>query len=207
MGGIDKLFVPLGGKPLLARTIAAFEGAPEITRVVVVCSRENIERVRELVASEGFAKVSGVCIGGARRQDSVRLGLEALGECDYVAVHDGGRPLVGAEIIARGLAAARETGAAIPVVQLVDTVKEIDGGGTVVRTLDRARLRAVQTPQVFRYDLLLRAHREVPDDVTDDSMMVERLGATVRTFEGSRRNVKVTTPEDLALVEWLLASG
>ena len=125
--------------------------------------------------------------GGERRQDSVRAGLEALGACDYVAVHDGARPLVTPELIERGLEAARETGAAAPAVPLADTVKEAGADGIVVRTLDRSRLWAVQTPQVFRYELLMRAHREVTADVTDDAAMVEALGEPVRLFEGARR--------------------
>lgn len=206
MAGLDKLFAEVRGRSLLAHTTAAFEESALIDRIVVVLSGETLERGRELIAAQGFAKAS-VCLGGARRQDSARMGMEALGECDYVAVHDGGRPLVDGGLIARGIEAARVHGAAVPVVPLVDTVKEIAEDGTVVQTLDRARLRAVQTPQVFRYELLARAHAEVMEDVTDDAAMLEWLGISVATFEGSRRNLKVTTPDDLALVEWLLTNG
>ena len=112
-----------------------------------------------MIAEQGFGKVVGICSGGARRQDSVMCGLGELGEVDWVVVHDGGRPLVRPGMIARGLEAARETGASVPVTPLVDTVKEVDEEGTVVRTLDRSRLWAAQTPQVFRYDLLVRGPR------------------------------------------------
>lgn len=199
MGGVDKLFAPLAGAPVLARTLRAFQECPGVSRIVLVLAEKNVERGRALVRENGFSKVAAVCAGGARRQDSVRLGLEELGSCDWVAVHDGARPLVTPDLIERGLAAARETGAAVPAVSLADTVKEVGPGDLVVHTLDRGSLRAVQTPQVFRYELLARAHREITADVTDDAAMLEALGLPVMLFEGSRRNIKITTPDDLAL--------
>lgn len=202
MAGADKLFTEIAGRLLLAHAVAAFQECPAVDRIVLVLSEQNLERGRDLVKRHAFTKMAAVCPGGQRRQDSVRLGLEALsGPCDYVVVHDGARPLVMGELIERGIEAARETGAAAPALPLADTVKEASPDGLVLRTLDRGRLWAVQTPQVFRYELLLRAHREVIADVTDDAAMVEALGAPVRLFEGSRTNVKVTTAEDLALVE------
>ena len=201
MRGADKLFSVVAGRSLLAHTVAAFESCEPIARVVLVVSEVNLERGRVLVAEEGFSKVVAVCTGGRRRQDSVKCGLTALGPCDWVAVHDGGRPLVRPGMISRGLEAARETGAAVPVLPLTDTIKEIDETGAITRTLDRSRLVAVQTPQVFRFDLLVRAHDEVTGDVTDDAAMVESLGHAVATFEGSSRNVKITTAEDLMLAE------
>jgi 2-C-methyl-D-erythritol 4-phosphate cytidylyltransferase len=207
MGGVDKLFTEVAGRPLLAHAIAPFQECASIDQIVIVMAPLNLKRGRELMERYGFSKETALVKGGERRQDSVRAGLEALGGCDYVAVHDGARPLVTPELIERGLAAARETGAAVPAVTLADTVKEAGADGLVVRTLDRGRLWAVQTPQVFRYDLLVRAHREVTIDVTDDAAMVEALGERVRLFEGDRRNVKVTTVEDLEVVEALLSFG
>ena len=204
MHGADKLFSVVAGRPLLAHAVAAFESCEPIGRIVLVVSEANLERGRALIAEEGFSKVVTVCTGGRRRQDSVKCGLTALGPCDWIAVHDGGRPLVRPGMISRGLEAARETGAAVPVVPLADTIKEIDETGAITRTLDRSRLVAVQTPQVFRYDLLVRAHDEVTDDVTDDAAMVEALGHSVATFEGSSRNVKITAAEDLMLAETYL---
>ena len=203
MAGADKLFTKVAGRPLLAHAVDAFQECAAVDRIVLVLSEQNLERGWELVQRYRFAKVSAVCAGGERRQDSVRAGLAALGPCDYVAVHDGARPLVSPELIERGLKAAREMGAAAPAVPLADTVKEAGPDGIVMRTLDRSRLWAVQTPQVFRYDLLLRAHREVTAEVTDDAAMVEALGEPVRLFEGSRTNIKVTTAEDLELVQAL----
>ena len=214
MGSVDKVFVPLAGVPLIARTLRAFQACPAVSRLVLVLAHENLERGRSLAAEGGFGKVSAVCAGGPRRQDSVRLGLEALrrrsgqalGECDWVAVHDGARPLVTQALIERALEAARETGAAVPALPIVDTVKETGAGGSIVRTVDRGRLWAAQTPQVFRYDLLLRAHREIERDVTDDAAMLEALGLPVKVFPGERRNIKITTPEDLELAEAILST-
>lgn len=206
MAGADKLFTEVAGQPLLAHAIAPFQECASIERIVLVMAPLNLKRGRDLVERYGFTKATALVKGGERRQDSVRLGLEALGGCDYVAVHDGARPLVTPELIARGLEAARETGAAAPALPIADTVKEAGPNGIVLRTLDRSRLWAVQTPQVFRYELLLRAHREITADVTDDAAMVEALGEPVRLFEGSRANIKVTTVEDLTLIEALTAA-
>ena len=206
MAGADKLFTEVAGQPLLAHAIAPFQERASIERIVLVMASLNLKRGRDLVERYGFTKATALVKGGERRQDSVRLGLEALGGCDYVAVHDGARPLVTPELIARGLEAARETGAAAPAIPIADTVKEAGPNGIVLRTLDRSRLWAVQTPQVFRYELLLRAHREITADVTDDAAMVEALGEPVRLFEGSRANIKVTTVEDLTLIKALTAA-
>ena len=201
MHGADKLFTQVAGRPVLAHTIAAVDECWCISRIVVVLSEENVERGRELIREHQFKNVTGVCTGGARRQDSVLCGLRELEPVDYVAVHDGARPLVKPGMINRGLEAARATGAAVPVLPIADTVKEIDETGLVLRTVDRSRLAAVQTPQLFRYELLLRAHEEITEDVTDCAAMVERLGVRVATFEGRRPNIKITTPEDLAVAE------
>lgn len=207
MEGVDKLFAPLGGRPLLAHALAAFEAAEAVDRLVLVLSRENLERGRALAAQLRLAKLEAVVAGGERRQDSVREGLRALGPCRWVVVHDGARPLVEPSLIARGVEAARGTGAAVAAVPVADTIKEVDEGGLVRRTPDRARLWAVQTPQVFRRDLLERAHREIVLDVTDDAAMVELLGNPVAVYPGSHRNIKVTTPVDLAVAEALLRAG
>jgi 2-C-methyl-D-erythritol 4-phosphate cytidylyltransferase len=205
MGGVDKLFSEAAGKPLLAHAIAPFQESPLVSSIVLVLSTQNLKRGRELVERYGFSKVEHVVHGGSRRQDSVRAGLETLPACDYVAVHDGGRPLVTVALIDRGLVAARESGAAVPGVRIADTVKEAGDDGLVSRTVDRLGLWAVQTPQVFRRGLLERAHREVTADVTDDAAMVEALGEPVRIFEGERRNLKVTVAEDIEVARALLA--
>lgn len=204
MGGVDKLLAPLAGRPLLADSLAAFQGCAAVQRVVLVMAEERLEDGGRLVREGGFDKVSSVCAGGARRQDSVRAGLEALGPCEWVVVHDGARPLVTARLIEEGLAAARETGAAICAVPVSDTIKQVAASGEVERTLEREGLWLVQTPQVFRYDLLLEAHRAARIEATDDAALVEAMGGRVRVYMGSPRNIKVTTPEDLALAEDML---
>jgi 2-C-methyl-D-erythritol 4-phosphate cytidylyltransferase len=204
MRGVDKLFTEVAGRSLLAHTIAPFQECAAVLSIVVVLSPQNLKRGRDVVQQFGLSKVEQLVHGGARRQDSVRSGLEALAPCDYVAVHDGGRPLATPALIERGLAAARETGAAVPGIRIPDTVKEAGEEDLVTRTVDRSRLWAVQTPQVFRRELLERAHREISSDVTDDAAMVEALGEAVRVFEGDRRNLKVTVAEDIELVRALL---
>jgi len=206
MGGLDKLFAPLGGRPLLARTLAAFQECAAVRRVVLVLAAENLAQGLALAEEEGLSKVRTVCLGGRRRQDSVWEGLEALGPCDWVVVHDGARPLVTPQLIEEGLAAARETGAAVCALPAQDTVKRVDEQGRVLSTLERRRLWLVQTPQVFRCDILREAHERSRRTATDDAALVERLGYRVQVYPGSPRNLKVTTPEDLALAEALLKS-
>ena len=201
MDGLDKLFTRVAGRPLLAHTVAAFEECWNIDRIAVVLSESSQEAGRTMLAEEDFTKIVGVCHGGLRRQDSVSCGLKTLGQVDWVAVHDGARPLIRPGMISRGLEAARETGASVPVLPLVDTIKEVAADGSVVRTLDRSHLWAAQTPQVFRYDLLMRAHKEITENVTDDAAMIEMLGVPLKTYEGRRRNIKITTPDDLWLAE------
>ncbi len=201
MGGADKIWADLGGRPVLAHSLAVFAAMPRVARLVVVAPPERHEAIRAL-APAGAALV---CVaGGARRQDSVAAGLAAAGEAAFVLVHDGARPLVTAEVAARVLEAAERDGAAIPVVAVVDTIKRVDADGRVLETVDRAALRAVQTPQGFAAAVLRRAHLEVTEDATDDASMVERLGLPVATVPGDPENLKVTTPADLVLARaWL----
>lgn len=205
----DKLFAPLAGRPLIAYTLMAFEVCRAVDRVTLVLAAENLERGRRLVAAAGFDKVEAVCPGGPQRQHSVRLGLEALGRCRWVVVHDGARPLVTAALIEAGLAAAADMGAAIAALPLTDTLKETGEDGVIRQTLDRRNLWAVQTPQVFAYELLRDAHRlaERSGEATDDAALVEALGRQVKVFPGSPRNLKVTTAADLALAQALLAES
>jgi 2-C-methyl-D-erythritol 4-phosphate cytidylyltransferase len=151
-----------------------------------------------------FAKVTRTCLGGPRRQDSVRAGLHTIAPREFVVVHDGARPMVTPALIEAGVEAARQTGAAAAAVPVIDTLKESDGHAIVRRTVPRDGLWAVQTPQVFRYQLLLRAHNAATDDVTDDCALVEAIGVPVKLYPGSAANLKVTTPDDLAIADALL---
>lgn len=207
-GDVDKLWASLTGpdaksRPLLAYTVAPFQRAA-VDRIALVVAADAVYRARALVKGEGFHKVVAVVPGGARRQDSVRAGLDALQDCEYVAIHDGARPLVTEELIERGLVAAQDTGASCCAVRAHDTIKQSDASGHVARTLDRSTLWLAQTPQVFRYDLLVDAHRNAQGEATDDAAMVEALGVRVCLYEGSARNIKVTTKDDLALAQALL---
>lgn len=204
--GVDKLFAPLYGKPVLQWTVESFLAAPSIQSIVLVLSEANFAAGRSLAESLGVADRIRLTHGGARRQDSVAAGLQLLDNCTWIVVHDGARPLVTPEIIERGLIAARETGAALAAVPVTDTIKEVDPQHAIVRTLDRSRLWAAQTPQVFRADLLRQAHAAATGDVTDDAMFVEQLGHRVVVFPGRTTNLKVTTPDDLALASALLAT-
>lgn len=205
MGGVDKVFALLGGMPVLARVVDAFQQCPEIGQMVVVVVEKSVERCRQLVAEHGWSKVTGVCAGGRRRQDSVAAGLSQLKDCDFVAIHDGARPLVTRELVQRGLAEARETGAAAAAVPVTDTIKKAGDDRIVRETLLRDNLWAVQTPQVFLYDIIKQAYQQVTAEATDDASLVERLGYKVKLYPGSYDNIKITTPDDLALAEVLLS--
>ncbi|MFC1991028.1 2-C-methyl-D-erythritol 4-phosphate cytidylyltransferase [Chloroflexota bacterium] len=203
MDGMDKVFAPLGGEPLLMRATRAFQECPEVSQIVVAVSGENREKCQHLTAGEEWSKVSDICLGGKRRQDSVAAGLKLLDKCDWVIIHDGARPFVTVELINRGLEAAEETGAAIAAVPVTDTIKLAEGDGTVMGTPPRHNLWAVQTPQVFRFDIITEAYRRAKGDVTDDASLVEKLGYKVKIYRGSYDNIKITTPDDLALAEVL----
>ncbi len=161
-------------------------------------------RGQNLAGEHRWSKVSQCCLGGTRRQDSVKEGLRRLTDCRWVVIHDGARPLLDTNLIEKGLAEARENGAAIAAVPVKDTIKTASPDGFVQDTPQRDGLWAVQTPQVFRFDLISRAHEEIPEDVSDDAMMVEKLGHKVKLFMGSYENIKITTPEDLALAAIIL---
>lgn len=206
MGGEDKLFVPLAGKPLLAWAVEAFENCPLVGKIVVVLNNDNLGQGKALAQKLGWKKVKGFCLGGARRQDSVRAGLERLGTCAWVIIHDGARPCIDQNLIAQGLALAQKEGAAVAAFPLHDTIKEVGQLGEILGTIPRERLWAAQTPQVFRYDIIWEAHQRVRETATDDAALVETLGYPVKVYEGSRYNIKVTTPEDLILAELVLSA-
>jgi len=201
--GQDKIFAGLLGRPLLVWAVEPFQGCDRVNQIVIVLGVRNLERGQRLLREYNWTKVTAICAGGERRQDSVAEGLKRLEGCDWVVVHDGARPCLTPELIEKGLAAARETGAAIPAVPVKDTIKLVSDD-FVERTPRRENLWAAQTPQVFRFELLAQAHAEVSEKVSDDALMVERLGHRVKVYPGSYTNIKVTTPEDLELAEIIL---
>lgn len=204
MGGIDKIFAPVAGRPLLWHSLTAFQACGAVDQVVVVLNEAGVVRGLSLVQEGGFSKVTAVCAGGLRRQDSVARGLARLERCDWVVIHDGARPCVTADLVERGLQEARQTGAAIAAVPLKETVKVVDAEGRIEGTPPRESLWAAQTPQVFRFDYLEEGHRRIREDVTDDASMIEALGHRVKVYMGRYDNIKVTTPEDIALAETIL---
>ncbi len=203
MDGVDKLFASLGGQPLLARATRPFQDCPHVHRIVIVVSGEKEKLCRSLVTGEEWSKVSDVCLGGERRQDSVVAGLKRLTDCHWLIIHDGARPLVTVELIENGLAAAEETGAAAAAVPVTDTIKLVDDDRIVRETPPRQNLWAVQTPQVFRSAIIAEAYSRARGEVTDDASLVEQMGGRVKLYPGSYANIKVTTPDDLALAEVL----
>jgi 2-C-methyl-D-erythritol 4-phosphate cytidylyltransferase len=210
-GPVRKQYRTLAGRPVLAHTLAAVAACPDIAEIVLVVPAEDREMCREtLVAPMDAAIPVRTVAGGAERQMSVSNGLDALAkDIDLVAVHDGVRPFVRPAEFCAVLAAAKEEGAALLAVPAADTLKRADGEGRVRETLDRADIWLAMTPQAFRRDLLRDAHAAARRDGvlgTDDAALVERLGKPVRLIPGSRRNLKITTPDDLILAEALLAT-
>ena len=203
MLGTDKIFTPLAGQPVLLHVLQPFIDCQSIDRIVVVLNSRNYDEGKELIASQNWEKEVAVCIGGRRRQDSVLAGLQLLGDCDLVIVHDGARPLVTIDLIEDGLEAVKETGAAVAAMPATDTIKLADKKMIVSQTLARDSLWLCQTPQVFVYDLLIKAYREVTAEVTDDAQVVELAGGKVKFYMGSYDNIKITTPADLAMAEML----
>ena len=205
MGGIDKVMAPLGGEPMIVRTVRAFQQCEAIAEIVIVTRTDLIRPISGFCA--GMDKVRAVVAGGASRQASVWLGLNALSEeIQLAAVHDGARPLISGAVIDRTVRAANSYGAAAPAIPVKDTIKIVKGG-LVEETPDRATLQAVQTPQVFDFDLLRGALKKAEEEkaaVTDDCSAVERLGMKIKIVEGDERNLKVTTPLDLKMAEMLL---
>ena len=205
MGGIDKVMAPLAGEPMIARTVRAFQECDAVKKIVVVTREDLILPITGLCS--GMSKVKAVVAGGSSRQESVHLGLNALsGEVQLAAVHDGARPLVSWQMIDRVIRAANTYGAAAPAIPVKDTIKVVKGG-VVEQTPDRSTLFAVQTPQVFDFDLLRGALKKAEQEqlqVTDDCSAVEQMGMRVKIVEGDERNLKVTTPLDLKIAQMLL---
>lgn len=204
--GPPKALRLLGGAPILVHAARAFAGLVEVICIVVPSGAED--RIRALVAGEPLGVVVPVVAGAPTRQGSVDVGLRALpAEVGVVLVHDAARPFVPADVVRSVVEAVRSgDDAVIPVLPVTDTIKQVDAEGVVVATPDRAALRAVQTPQGFRREVLVAAHRAASaDDATDDASLVERLGGRVRTVPGSAQSFKITSPADLEQAERLLA--
>jgi 2-C-methyl-D-erythritol 4-phosphate cytidylyltransferase len=204
--GTRKQFLDLQGKPVAAWCLETFAGSALITDIVIACEADEAEECERVARRCCGRKLRAVVSGGERRQDSVFAGLRAAApDATYVLVHDGARPFVSEDLIARALEAAQTTGASVVAIPVKDTIKQSGPTGIVTRTVPREQLWAAQTPQVFAYDVLYKAYEAAETEGfvgTDDAMLVEWAGtAQVAIVEGSSDNIKITTPEDLALAE------
>jgi len=200
MGATDKIFALLGGKPVLAWPVDICQQDDLVEQIVITLNNNNLKQGQKLKEGRIWSKAA-ICLGGARRQDSVEEGLHKLKYCDWVIIHDGARPFLTLDLIRNGLEAAKETGAAVAAVPVKDTIKFADDQGLITETPQRNKLWLVQTPQVFSFDVINEAYRKLTAEVTDDAAAVEQLGYKVKLYPGDYNNIKVTTPEDLALAE------
>jgi 2-C-methyl-D-erythritol 4-phosphate cytidylyltransferase len=209
--GVAKQFMDLEGRPLLAVTLGHFERCAAVESIVLVVPPDRVVYCRdEMVRKYGLNKVNHVVEGGKRRQDSVRLGLEATqGRYELVLIHDGARPFVGTELINRVIDAASQHRAVVPALPVKETVKEVEDDGRVAGTPERKRFWLVQTPQAFRYEDIFRAHcralKEDWEELTDDALLMEKLGIPVTVVEGREENIKITTPYDLELARFIMS--
>lgn len=209
-GNRPKQFLDLDGKPILAITLTPFELCNEVDAIIVVTPKSDVEYCQEeIIKRYKLTKVIKVVAGGDRRQDSVRCGLDASeGKYQNIVIHDGVRPIISQMEIEEIINAGKAHRAVITGLPAKETVKEVDNEYNVIRTHDRRRLWLVQTPQIFRYNDLVEAHKksiaEGWQEATDDSQLVERLGIPVKVIKGSEKNIKVTTPNDLELARFFL---
>ena len=206
--GFDKLLAPLANKPVVAHSIAAFQETDSVSKIILVGRAERLADYREIVRAQNFSKVEAVIPGGARRQDSVRRGLEHVEASEqFVAVHDAARPLVTPALIERILQLAAAHGGAASAQQVIDTLKRADSGRVVIGSVERADLYAVQTPQIFRHDLLQKAYAKLLEtdlEVTDEISAVERVQGKVVLLPNDEPNFKITYPADLSQAAFLL---
>ncbi len=208
-GNVPKQFLTLGGLPILVHSLRALEAADSVSEIILAVPEADREFcLREIVTPHGFKKVTNIIAGGAQRQDSVRHGLEAVGEeADVILVHDAVRPFLTVDMIERVIEAAVKHGAAVVAIPMRDTVKQVGADGLIEKTVDRGQLWLAQTPQAFRCTVFREAHRKAQLDGfhgTDDVQLVERLGYPVAVVEGSGENIKITRPEDLHIGEAIL---
>ncbi|MCA1624303.1 MAG: 2-C-methyl-D-erythritol 4-phosphate cytidylyltransferase [Acidobacteria bacterium] len=202
-----KQFLEVLGKPLVVHTLQRFEDCSAVNEMILVLPEKEIENFLQIAEKFGLKKLTKIVSGGETRPASVLKGLNAVesNKTEIVAIHDGARPLVSNDEIIKTINKAKQTGAACLVASVTDTIKEVSGE-TIVRTVDRAKLRRALTPQAFRYEILKRAFTENDFDekATDECFLVEKLGVEISVVEGSARNIKITNKEDLILAENLL---
>lgn len=209
--GLNKTMMPLAGRPVILHVLDVLGSVTEISRVVIVTNSENLSQLESLVDTDPIHVPIELCLGGDTRQASVRNGVGIVGEdVDFILIHDAARPLITADVVERGVSLAMSAGAAIAGVPVTDTIKRVDSTHVIQETVDRSTLTAAQTPQIFRREWLQRAYRRVDSSdsigpFTDESALLEWAGFTVHVFPGSKENIKLTTPIDVALAETILS--
>ena len=202
MDGIDKQLVEIRGKNVINYSIELFSKLKETRSITLMLSEKNVDEVKQIVKTLGINKHIYTLIGGKLRQDTVRIALKNLSSIyttnDLVAIHDGARPFISKTIVSNGIKSAQASGAAIPVIPLSDTIKKVSNN-LIIKTYDRSKLAAVQTPQFFKFDVLNTAYEFLNDEITDDASAVELSGGLVSSFPGSLENIKITNPIDLQI--------
>lgn len=207
---VSKQFIMLKNKPIIYYTIKKFLDNKDIDNIVLVLPEDEIDYFKENILEKFDLDISKIVLGGKERQDSVYNGLKECKDSDIVLIHDGARPFVSDEIISNGIKFAKEYGAAAPGVMPKDTIKVKDLDSFSKSTPKRSDLVSVQTPQVFKYDLITKCHEKIKiegKEVTDDTMVVETYGNKVFLYDGEYTNIKITTPEDLILGEYLVLNN
>jgi 2-C-methyl-D-erythritol 4-phosphate cytidylyltransferase/2-C-methyl-D-erythritol 2,4-cyclodiphosphate synthase len=205
--GKDKIFELLGKKPILAWSVDLLENHESIEQIVLVLNQDNVQRGQKLADERAWSKVTDICLGGKRRQDSVKNGLNNVTRSDWVLIHDGARPFLSHDLIDRGLEAARKTGAALATIPARNTIKLSEDESTVKMTLERKQLWEAQTPQIFKSTIIKDAYKRITEDVTDDATLAEKAGYKVKMYTGSDKNIKITTSEDLSIAKSIAGMG
>ena len=203
MNGDDKIFLDLCSRPIIEHSLSVFMNSGLFETTILVLSKNSINLAHDKLSDyldEGLILTTG----GTRRQDSVLRGLEKIQKSPVVAIHDGARPCITQSILEQGLEKVEKTGAAIPVIPVIDTVKRLNDIGRVETTLPRKNYKFSQTPQFFDVDLIRNAHRKIIKDVTDDASMIEMIGGEVEVFDGDIENLKITTSNDLVIARNIL---
>ncbi len=203
---LSKALIDVGGKPVIYYSLRVLNNHPEVDNIIVVCNRDNIKRIERITKKYGFRKVKDFILGGKERKDSVLNAIKSVAlESDYVLIHDAARPVLSKGLVSACIDSARKYGAAIAAVRVKPTIKVSESGKWIKSTLDRKQLWEAQTPQVFKKELINRGYRGLGNkEITDDSMLIERLGRKVRLVSGSYSNIKITTPEDLLFIRAII---
>lgn len=210
-GDIKKQFLALCDLPVAVHTLTAFQNSPLIDDIICIASKEDLSFFERLVSDHSLTKVAKILPGGERRQDSVWAGVSYLGGWsdlnDFIVVHDGVRPLVTSQLIEKVIEAAKEEGSAVAALPVTDSLKQVSSDKMILKSLPRENVWVMQTPQVFRLEILMQAYRRAAQErleATDEATLVENLGRPIRCVEGSIENIKITLPPDLEMAEAFL---